>query len=1149
MDVSILEKDLEKILNDSPSLFSCSNLLRRISLKSTGSYPEMLQAVRLAVADDKAVFSWRGIKRKIDNGKRYNSGNAIDSQTNLKKKLSKEARSLLGYSEDDLGNITALKTLNWEDFRKFVKYLIESVQQEAGAVAAQKGEMEGDEFIFLQKYGDWIPSIKRPFTGFFPIRAEYTSLLTRLATIQPGTPLVFGYPVDISYDTSTHEDIPPTQRVRPVFQINVTYDPRRRCFFSSNPQPQVNLSWLSARLKNAGRKEAFLASCGFVDIEADTLVSTAQSSLSLPHLVSTLSALLSDSIQEPLLIQNVPDTTLRDVSPGIYNRAVLMLGRHPRYVKTMLSELSYIANRPEEELEGTALGAFFSGTGQYIVQKLLPNHAGTLLDSLPLNLEQRNAVASLQNARLSVITGPPGTGKSQVAAATMAGLRLRGRSTLFTSRNHKAIDAVMGRMKVEDGSPYVIRANDKNDPNLKITFRKMARVLLQGSVDQNAEKKRTDLLKRADELLQIRGERAAMMDRLEDLKASSSNYEEDISLHSSFLPNEMLVAIGCIKKSMLHSLCLDIEHVLNSSSQGTRFERIHVWGRIILAQFRSRLQGRRLRGLGPLIWSMSFGRGLAVENAQTLLRHILIYTRALRNANDLADQIRILPKIDGITDEIAELSANIQKITCQALPQDLQARGSGIRSGAERQTIANLNALLRNMASGMLGHGPDTMTLTQLKQSTQCLLLHCPCWAVTNLSVGSRIPLVAGMFDLAMIDEASQCDIASAIPVLFRARRAGIIGDPYQLRHIAKMDAGRDLLIRKRTGFSEPAMARFSYAESSLYDFCADSSHVSPIFLSETYRSHIDIAEYSNDLFYDNRLRVAVDPASLHCPSKMKLGLHWTPVEGIVARVGPSGCYCPEECAVVVQLLMELIQDGFRGTVGVVTPFRQQANRINDALYEEGVIQKAREEMRLHVDTAHGFQGDERDVMLFSLCAGPEMPRGSLHFLKDQGYLFNVAASRARAVLHIVGNKKWASSCGIEHIERLTRGRSHSETKQSKGPWAPHDSPWEKILFDALVAQGLEPIPQYPLAGRRLDMALVRSGKFSLKLDIEVDGESYHRNPDGSRKKDDLWRDLQLKGLGWKIKRFWVYMLRENIDECVKSILKIWGEADDNNKH
>ncbi len=190
---------------------------------------------------------------------------------------------------------------------------------------------------------------------------------------------------------------------------------------------------------------------------------------------------------------------------------------------------------------------------------------------------------------------------------------------------------------------------------------------------------------------------------------------------------------------------------------------------------------------------------------------------------------------------------------------------------------------------------------------------------------------------------------------------------------------------------------------------------------------------------------------------------------------------------------------------------------------------------------AHGFQGDERDVIVFSLCAGSDMTIGSRSFIRETGNFFNVAASRARAVLHIVGNREWARSCDIRHVQNLASPPEVWKPEPKPGPWHPHESPWEKILFDALVSEGLQPMPQFPVSSRRLDLALIRKGDSALKIDVEVDGDC-HRNPDGSRKIDDIWRDIQLQGMGWKVMRFWVYQLRENLNGCVKKIVEVYNE-------
>lgn len=223
-----------------------------------------------------------------------------------------------------------------------------------------------------------------------------------------------------------------------------------------------------------------------------------------------------------------------------------------------------------------------------------------------------------------------------------------------------------------------------------------------------------------------------------------------------------------------------------------------------------------------------------------------------------------------------------------------------------------------------------------------------------------------------------------------------------------------------------------------------------------------------------------------------------------------------------------------------MTPFRQQANRLQDAIFQGDIDYELLERAGVHVDTAHGFQGDERDVIILSLCAGPDMPIGSRSFLRETGNLFNVAASRARAVLHIVGNRDWARACGIKHVQNLAAPTKLLRPEPKPSLWYPHESPWEKILFDALIKEGLEPKPQFPVLNRRLDLALIERTDETVKIDIEVDGDC-HRNPDGSRKIDDIWRDMQLQAMGWKVMRFWVYQLREDLDGCVKKIMEVYS--------
>jgi len=88
---------------------------------------------------------------------------------------------------------------------------------------------------------------------------------------------------------------------------------------------------------------------------------------------------------------------------------------------------------------------------------------------------------------------------------------------------------------------------------------------------------------------------------------------------------------------------------------------------------------------------------------------------------------------------------------------------------------------------------------------------------------------------------------------------------------------------------------------------------------------------------------------------------------------------------------------------------------------------------RLEVHTAHGFQGDARDVMLFSLCVGRTCRNGARQFLRETGNLINVAISRARAICHVFGDLDYAAQCGVPYLETLLARRQQRREVPTSG--------------------------------------------------------------------------------------------------------------------
>jgi very-short-patch-repair endonuclease len=204
--------------------------------------------------------------------------------------------------------------------------------------------------------------------------------------------------------------------------------------------------------------------------------------------------------------------------------------------------------------------------------------------------------------------------------------------------------------------------------------------------------------------------------------------------------------------------------------------------------------------------------------------------------------------------------------------------------------------------------------------------------------------------------------------------------------------------------------------------------------------------------------------------------------------------------------------------------------------------------------TVDGFQGDERDLILFSPVISSGISPGALAFLKRRPNLFNVAVTRAKAGLVVIGDKQSALDSGVDYLSRFAKYVEELGSRKQPGavkieelgldyPLVDHPervSDWEKVLYTALFKAGLRAIPQYEVEKYDLDFALFDGER---KLNIEVDGERYHRNWDGELCRHDQIRTQRLIELGWDVIRFWVYQVRDDLDNCISRIGK-WKESE-----
>lgn len=250
---------------------------------------------------------------------------------------------------------------------------------------------------------------------------------------------------------------------------------------------------------------------------------------------------------------------------------------------------------------------------------------------------------------------------------------------------------------------------------------------------------------------------------------------------------------------------------------------------------------------------------------------------------------------------------------------------------------------------------------------------------------------------------------------------------------------------------------------------------------------------------------------------------------------GDGGPVNKAEAERISLLLKKFAQDeSFNGSVGVISPFNAQVAEIQKAVTSH-LTQADRDRLSLRISTVDKFQGGEADLILLSLVVAANSPQSTQAFLKKERRRLNVAVSRARALCIVLGDLSNAKTCRIRHIEFLA--------DRASKPWSPprpqqFDSSWERRLFTAMQARGLEPHPQHPLGTRYLDFALFAG---ETKLDVEVDGVRWHTDVTGNRKTADRLRDKEVIGRGWKVLRFWVHQLAEDMEACLDNIERELG--------
>lgn len=512
--------------------------------------------------------------------------------------------------------------------------------------------------------------------------------------------------------------------------------------------------------------------------------------------------------------------------------------------------------------------------------------------------------------------------------------------------------------------------------------------------------------------------------------------------------------------------------------------------------------------------------------AGTIFKIILI-EKCYLDISALQTNLNRYPRIEGVYDNLVELKLKKQEHNQKVIESDWNARLKKYPIKFEQ----SVQQFLDTMSSRWNTRGADWWHLTMkwgehFEQLTQKFL---PIWITVNLSA-QNIPLKSGLFDLLVIDEASQCDIASAIPLIFRAKRVVIIGDPHQLTHISTIKEKKEKKIASKNNVLE-LHPDYSYREKSLYGLgerVISYLNQKPGKLETHYRSHRKIISFSNEYIYSEHginLNYATNESKL--AQMNEYGVKWIDVKGSAKRHSTGKSWINKEEASTIRKILKNIMDENKNvelSYGIVTPFNGQADLITKYVHKL--------DADILVGTVDKFQGDEKDVMIFSPVVASGIGNYAKNtFVQDKNRV-NVAVTRAKSLLVIVGDKRYCRTLNrsgllyqlLEYTERI-----ESEDDQTLVLSLP-----EQKLWDASKERDLRIHPQYPVKGYSLDFAYFT--KTGIKWDIEIDG-AHHLEPeyihkDGSRQQD-------LKVLGWHTKRFTAREVLKNLGQVIDEIERL----------
>lgn len=468
-----------------------------------------------------------------------------------------------------------------------------------------------------------------------------------------------------------------------------------------------------------------------------------------------------------------------------------------------------------------------------------------------------------------------------------------------------------------------------------------------------------------------------------------------------------------------------------------------------------------------------------------------------------------------------------------------------LASRVPSQTLAavansEMGILKRNISNG----GWGTSIRKIIDQVPTLLPKLCPCMLMSPISVAQYIDMGGEKFDLVIFDEASQMPTSEAIGAIARGKALVCVGDPKQMPPTSFFT----------TQSVDEENADIDDMESILDD-CITLS-MPGHYLSWHYRSrHESLIAFSNHQYYESKLHTF--PSVDDQLSKVRL----VKVNGVYDK-GHTRSNPAEAHAIVDEVVRRLKDPELsQHSIGVVSFSKVQQNLIEDILIEElaknpQLEQKAYQcEEPIFIKNLENVQGDERDVILFSVGYGPDKHgKVSMNFgpLNNEGgeRRLNVAVSRARQEMIVFStlsaeqiDLRRSSAKGVEGLKNfiefaqsgtlnLTQNMTVADTMENAA-----ETDLVRIIAEELRSYGYQVVTHVGRSQFKIDLAVLNPLKpEEYMLGILCDGRNYYETK--TTRDREIVQPGVLNGLGWNVMRIWAVDWYENHQQLIDRLLQ-----------